>query len=137
MDKPEDRAWFDGACASNPGGAMGAGWRITRANGIVQEGWESWPPAAENTNNRAEYLALAGLLRAYLQAGGQGPLLIQGDSRLVINHLTGAWKCRDQALRPLLAEALTLAGQVPDGVRFEWVPRARNTQADALSRAGN
>jgi ribonuclease HI len=59
-------------------------------------------------------------------------LRICGDSRLVIDQLTGRWKCRKEELRRCRDECLGLLA----GITWEavWVARVDNAEADALSR---
>jgi ribonuclease HI len=82
------------------------------------------------TNNVAEYRAvLLGLERA--RALGADEVEIVNDSELVARQLTGAYKVKHPAMKPLHAEAVGALR------RFErWtvrtVPRAKNAGADAL-----
>jgi ribonuclease HI len=57
-----DQLFFDGGGEPNPGGRMGAGWRLVFTDRPEETGSAEWPAARENTNNRAEYLALIGAL---------------------------------------------------------------------------
>ncbi len=128
-----DVGQFDGSADPNPGGRMGMGWHFTLVNGVQYLGAAEEPPAPDNTNNRAEYLALISLLDEYQGAGGQGPLLVRGDSQLVIMQMTGQWSVRNPGLLGLYERAQRAMKAVPGGVRFEWVPRALNAQADRLA----
>ena len=102
--KGTDHAWrptvvFDGGSRGNPGPGYGSY--------ALQFGDE--PPQVahlefeeEMTNNEAEYEALIRALedlRGRLTAMGAAPrqceVTVHGDSRLVINQVTGAWKARD------------------------------------------
>lgn len=130
---PPDVGQFDGSADPNPGGRMGMGWHLTLASGVQYIGAAEEPPARDNTNNRAEYLALIALLDEYERAGGKGPLLVRGDSQLVIMQMTGKWRVRNVALQELYERALRAAKAVLGGVRFEWVPRSLNAQADRLA----
>jgi len=87
--QPVDQLYFDGSAEPNPGGRMGAGWRLVYTDRPQVSGASEWPAACDNTNNRAEYLALIGALEHYLASGRTGPLQVQGDSQLVINQMTG------------------------------------------------
>jgi ribonuclease HI len=85
------------------------------------------------TNNVAEYQAvLRGLERA--TALGAREVVLIGDSELVARQLTGAYKVKNAALRPLYEQAQAALR------RFErWqirsVPRADNAHADLLVNA--
>jgi len=138
----QDTIEFDGGCAPNPGGAMGFGATITWADGRPpQRNRGEAPRAPGNTNNVAEYLGLEAGLRAYLAAGGRGPLRIVGDSKIVIGHIE---KRRDRGLwpdKPHLAarcqEVFALLGQVRGGWSIAWRSQEENIDADALTRLGN
>ena len=83
------------------------------------------------TNNVAEYRAvIAGLERA--RALGARRVWVRGDSKLVIQQLSGAYKVNSPALLSLHAEARRLAEGFDD-VRFEHVIRQANQRADALA----
>ena len=138
----QDTIEFDGGCAPNPGGAMGFGATITWVDGQPpQRSRGEAPRAPGNTNNVAEYLGLEAGLRAYLAAGGRGPLLITGDSKIVIGHIE---KRRDRGLwpsQPHLAtrcrEVFALLDQVSGGWSILWRSQEENTDADALTRLGD
>ncbi|HEX6818058.1 MAG TPA: ribonuclease HI family protein [Ktedonobacterales bacterium] len=129
----EDIGQFDGSADPNPGGRMGMGWHLSLRNSVQYLGADEKPPAPDNTNNRAEYLALISLLDEYARASGQGPLLVRGDSQLVIMQMSGKWRVRNPALQGLYDRARRAAQAIPAGVRFEWVPRSLNAQADRLA----
>jgi ribonuclease HI len=82
------------------------------------------------TNNVAEYRAL---IRALERAGelGASEIEIVGDSELVARQLTGAYKVKHPALRPLYQQALA-ALQEFESWQIRTVPRAQNAGADAL-----
>jgi ribonuclease HI len=124
---------FDGSADPNPGGRMGMGWHLRPSDGQEYEGMEEAPPAPDNTNNRAEYLALIALLEEYRRLGGEDPLVIRGDSQLVISQMRGEWRVNHPMLRQLNAQARQAAAAIPGGVRYEWVPRAENRRADSLA----
>jgi ribonuclease HI len=138
----QDAIEFDGGCAPNPGGAMGFGAAITWADGRRPQRCRGEAPRAPgNTNNVAEYLGLEEGLRAYLAAGGRGPLRIIGDSKIVIGHIE---KRRDHGLwpdKPHLAArcraVFALLDQVSGGWTIAWRSQEENTDADALTRLGN
>ncbi|HST88008.1 MAG TPA: ribonuclease HI family protein, partial [Ktedonobacterales bacterium] len=131
--QPHDTAYFDGSADPNPGGRIGIGWNIEYADGSGRSGAAERAPAPDNTNNVAEYLGLIAALEAYLEQGGTGPLLIHGDSQLVIMQMTGQWGIKAPGLFALNARARELAARVAGGVRYQWVPRARNAVADQLA----
>ena len=82
------------------------------------------------TNNVAEYRALLRGVRQAAELGAREIELIN-DSELVAKQLTGAYKVKHPAMRPLHAEAIE-ALRAFDGWRIRSVPRAQNARADAL-----
>jgi ribonuclease HI len=85
------------------------------------------------TNNVAEYKALLkGLERA--AALGAREVEIVNDSELVARQLTGVYKVKHPAMKPLYDEAIA-ALKGFDSWRIRSVPRAQNARADALVNA--
>ena len=83
---------------------------------------------ARVTNNEAEYRALlAGLAAVSAECGDPRATTVEvrGDSRLVIEHLRGAWKVRAPNLVPLHAAARRAVADFKH-VRLTWQPRERS-----------
>ena len=59
---------------------------------------------------------------------------VRADSKLVIEQVKGTWKVKQPHLRPLLEEARALLAGYAE-VDLQHVPRAENTDADALVNA--
>jgi len=88
----------------------------------------------ETTNNVAEYTAaIRGLERA--RELGATDVLLRSDSQLLINQLTGVYKVKTAHLQPLHRRVRALAVGF-EKIRFEHVPRERNTEADRLANEG-
>ena len=121
----------DGAARGNPGPA-GAGAQITTPDGdVVAEIAEG---LGEATNNVAEYTAvILGLERAKELGGTE--ILLRSDSQLLINQLTGVYRVKTPHLQPLHRRVRGLAESFGT-IRFEHVPRERNTEADRLANLG-
>ncbi|WP_340819971.1 ribonuclease HI family protein [Methanolobus sp. WCC4] len=125
---------FDGSCDPNPGGIMGFGWVINWSSGKAPtEGSKEKKPSPPNTNNVAEYTALKEGISNYLKLGGKGPLQVRGDSKLVINQMSGQWKVKNQNLGKIKEETESVIRKHNLQVRFTWVPREQNTTADRLA----
>jgi ribonuclease HI len=117
----------DGGARGNPGPAA-IGVVISRPDGLVVE--ELAETIGVATNNVAEYQAvLKGLERA--AALGASQVRIVNDSELIARQLTGAYKVKHPAMKPLHAEAMSRLTRF-GGWSIESVPRARNADADAL-----
>ncbi len=120
----------DGGARGNPGPAA-IGVVITSAAGeLVDELAETIGVA---TNNVAEYRAV---LRGLEQARSLGAREVElvNDSELVARQLTGVYKVKHPAMRPLYEQAMgALRGFDQWSIRS--VPRAQNARADALVNA--
>jgi ribonuclease HI len=87
----------------------------------------------QGTHNFAEYQALILGLRLARKHGAR-KVEVMGDSRLVVNQVTGDWKTKHPTLKPLRAKACDLLAQFDDW-SVEWIPRNENRRADELGRA--
>lgn len=83
------------------------------------------------TNNVAEYRGLIAGLEAALELGATD-VEVRMDSKLVVEQMSGRWKVKHPAMKPLALEAAKLVREI-GSVRFGWVPRSRNGRADALA----
>jgi ribonuclease HI len=117
----------DGGARGNPGPAA-IGVVISRPDGVVVE--EVAETIGVATNNVAEYQALLrGLERA--AALGAQRIRIVNDSELIARQVSGAYKVKHPAMKPLYAEAMSRLKRFPRW-SIESVPRAGNADADAL-----
>jgi ribonuclease HI len=117
----------DGGSRGNPGPAA-IGVVVSAPDGAVLD--EVAETIGIATNNVAEYRAvLRGIERA--AALGASELELVNDSELVAKQLTGAYKVKHPAMKPLYDEAITaLRGFAKWRIRS--VPRAQNARADRL-----
>jgi len=119
----------DGGSRGNPGPAgYGAVVRDGATGEVLAERAGSIGVA---TNNVAEYRGVIAGLAAARELDPDATLDIRLDSKLVVEQLSGRWKVKNEALRPLVAEAVALLP--PGRARLSWVPRARNGHADRLA----
>ena len=117
----------DGGVRGNPGPAAIGVVVSTPAGEVLDELGERIGAA---TNNVAEYRALLrGVERA--RALGATEVEIVNDSELVAKQLTGAYKVKHPAMKPLHAQAVAALGGF-DRWRIRSVPRADNARADEL-----
>ena len=126
---------IDGSALPNPGPMslgvllqMPDGTRHTLSRNLHRSG----------CNNEAELLALMTALDLALTLGAQH-LTIRTDSQVLLEQLgpPGPKPVRPiTRLRHLFDEA-RLAMQAFDELQLQWVPRHRNTEADALARAAH
>ena len=125
------RAWFDGSAHPNPG-RCGIGAVLRGPSGQCIELSEQ---AGYGNSSEAEYRALIAVLTAAVAAHADG-LTIYGDSRVVIDDVQLPPHRAATSLLPLHAAAQALLAQLTD-VRLRWIPRHKNTAADALSQRGS
>lgn len=127
--------YFDGACyPKNPGGTAAYGWVLLRPDGtecarnsaIVCKGVGA-------TNNLSEWAGALNGIEYYVSLQLRSPLLIYGDSDLVIKQLTGRWRCLKPHLRVYRDAAVDLLRKSRFDWSACWIPRERNIEADSLS----
>jgi ribonuclease HI len=117
----------DGGSRGNPGPAAGAAVLSTPDGDVVDEVAET---LGATTNNVAEYRALLLGVRRARELGATEIELVN-DSELVAKQLTGAYKVKHAAMKPLYLEAIAALGEF-DTWSIRTVPRAENAAADAL-----
>ncbi|WP_238006181.1 histidine phosphatase family protein [Dactylosporangium sp. AC04546] len=120
----------DGGSRGNPGPA-GYGAVVRAETGEVLA--ERLGALGVTTNNVAEYTGLIEGLRAALELGAT-EVEVRMDSKLVVEQMSGRWQIKHPGLRPLAAEASSLAGRFRS-VRYGWIPREQNRDADRLANA--
>lgn len=125
---PAWRAWFDGSAHPNPG-RCSIGAVLEGPQGVVAE---LSAACGYGNSSEAEYLALIALLEAAV-AHGAGPLAIHGDSQVVIDDVNSLECAGAPSLADYRAQARALLARLP-GATLRWIPRHKNTRADALSQ---
>jgi ribonuclease HI len=127
-------AFFDGLAEPNPG--LGCGGYVILPHpalgDVPMSGYRAF--SRPLSNNQSEYLAALLALGTLWQAGYRGPVLLRGDSQLVVRQFQGSYGCSAPLLVPLLAR-LKKAGESFAGLTLQWVFRGENEAADAESRA--
>lgn len=124
----EYRLQFDGCSKKNPGLA-GAGAVIYKYS---KEIWSGCLFVGTNaTNNYAEYSGLIIGLEKAVELNIK-TLHVEGDSLLVINQMTGKYKCNSENLIEPHNKAKELAAKF-DSINFAHIFRNKNVRADELS----
>jgi ribonuclease HI len=124
----EYKMQFDGCSKKNPGLA-GAGAVIYKYG---KEIWSNHLFVDTNaTNNYAEYAGLILGLQNAIELNIK-VLQVEGDSLLVINQMTGKYKCNSANLIEQHNKAKELAKQF-DYINFVHIFRNKNARADELS----
>ena len=123
-------AWFDGSAHPNPG-KIGIGGVLESPDGDVVK---ISALAGHGDSCEAEYLALIAVLEAaLLRTPTPARLVIHGDSQVVIEDVLRDEASGAPVLSSYARQARHLIAQLAD-VRLQWIPRARNAAADALSQ---
>jgi ribonuclease HI len=85
------------------------------------------------TSNYAEYTALVEALAKLKALGIEGDVVVRSDSKLLVGQMSGGWKVKGGMYVGKLKEARDLMKEF-GSIRFEWVPREQNQEADLLTR---
>jgi broad specificity phosphatase PhoE/ribonuclease HI len=118
----------DGGSRGNPGpAAYGAVLKDADTGAVIAEDASTIGVAS---NNVAEYSGLIAGLRLAEEFAPGADIEVRMDSKLVVEQMSGRWKIKHPAMRPLATEANRLA---PFGTTYTWVPRAQNGHADRLA----
>lgn len=135
METPKILCHFDGSCEPrNPGGNMGFG-VVMKADGLVFHEWNQFVRShPHNSNNVAEYGALEYCLNKLIEMGlTDHEIEIKGDSKLVIEQMSGRWKMKGGMYFQYAKACKELLSQF-ENIKFTWVPRHLNQEADNLSK---
>jgi probable phosphoglycerate mutase len=117
----------DGGSRGNPGpSAFGAVIKDAATGVVLCEIAEFIGTA---TNNVAEYSGVRAGIEQARRIDPDAVIEARLDSKLVVEQMSGRWAIKNANLRPLALAVRDIA----DGVTFTWVPRERNTAADALA----
>ncbi|HXV85040.1 MAG TPA: ribonuclease HI family protein [Candidatus Binatia bacterium] len=133
VSEPDDE-WLvmvDGAARGNPGPA-GCGAVIVDGKGVIVQELSRY--LGRCTNNVAEYEGLLMGLAAVLQLGKKR-IRVQSDSQLMVRQLNGAYRVKDEKLKPLFQQAVALLRQF-ESYRILDVSRELNRLADRLANKG-
>jgi ribonuclease HI len=122
--------YVDGGARGNPGPAASACVISSPTGELIGEHTQLIGNA---TNNVAEYKALLlGVAKA--RELGASEIEIVGDSELIAKQVSGEYKVKHPAMRPLYLEAMAALREF-DSWSIRTVPRAQNADADALVNA--
>ena len=128
MDRPIWWLVFDGGSKRNPGLGYGS-YRI-------REPESDWSDPVQRiygegvSNNEAEYTALIEGLQALARLCGDPSKItveIRGDSKLVIEQVSGRWKLRARNLLPLYRKATREMGRFGEA-RLVWHGRENSVE---------
>jgi len=125
--------FFDGACRNRKGGGPGGSGAVIYRLDTEEEVCRASRPLELTTSNRAEYDALSLGLQLALDNGVNRLLDICGDSQLIIGQLDGSKQINSHEMKACHHTASGLLSEFTTPPRLHWIPRERNTVADALA----
>jgi ribonuclease HI len=129
-DEEKIIVYTDGGARNNPGPA-GAGAIIIEGDKVVAELKKFL--GEKQTNNWAEYEAVYLALTEAKRLGFTSrPIEARLDSKLVAEQLSGNWKIKEPSLKPQWAKVRLLMQESFPMIKFVYVPRAQNAEADRL-----
>ncbi len=119
----------DGGSRGNPGHAgYGALVRDPDTGRILAEKAQYIGKAS---NNVAEYSGLVAALEMAHEIDPDCWILAKMDSKLVVEQMSGRWKIKHEDMQKLAAKARGIVN--PRRVKYQWIPRELNKDADRLS----
>lgn len=119
----------DGGSRGNPGPAgYGAVVRDADTGEVLREVAAGIGVAS---NNVAEYRGLIAGLEAARDLGAES-VAVRMDSLLVVNQMSGVWKVKHEAMKPLASQAAAVVREL-GSVTFKHIPREQNSHADRLA----
>ena len=120
----------DGASRGNPGpAAIGATIKDEKGQLLASISQR----IGRATNNQAEYRALIAALKEAVKLGAI-EASIYLDSELVVKQISGKYRVKNAALKPLYQEVKKLQGRLRGSV-VNHIPRQQNVEADSLANA--
>jgi len=119
----------DGGSRGNPGPSGSGAVVLDAATGEILAEIGLYGGVA--SNNVAEYKAMIAGVRRAIEIDPDAVLTVRMDSKLVVEQMSGRWKIKHPDMAELAAEARQALTGTP--VRFEWIPRERNSRADRLA----
>jgi probable phosphoglycerate mutase len=127
------RITFDGGALGNPGRGYGSYLIEGLAGEPVITRLDFSPNGEMVTNNQAEYRTLIAAMQRLAADGASDPLNLHieicGDSKLVIEQLSGRWKVKHPEIRPLYTAASELMRRF-GSVTLRW--HRRDVSVDKL-----
>lgn len=128
----EYRGWFDGAYLWDEGHAAYGCLLKCDGKTVFSDSGYIGASRTRLSVNCAEYAGLISLLKYLISADIENAKIF-GDSKLVVFQMARRWKVKAGIYLPYYTEAAPLRDRLPK-VTYQWIPRARNEEADDLSK---
>ena len=118
----------DGGSRGNPGpAAYGCLVKDAQTNEVL---FKEGKTLGITTNNVAEYSGLVAALVAAHEIDPNAQIEVRMDSKLVVEQMSGNWKIKHENMKGLVDKARNAFAQ--SQVKYVWVPREDNLEADTL-----
>ena len=132
--------WVDGLCMPiNPGGTACFAYVIKKNGETIDKDYGIIGTGRGMTNNVGEYTALVRALEKIRSLKlHKEETIVRSDSRLIAYGMgkdptTGrGWRIKAPLILPLYAKAKRLTEDM--NIKFQWIPREENEEADQLTR---
>ena len=127
------KVFSDGSCWPNPGGPCRYGFVVKREGKTILKGNKKIGEGRGYSNNVAEFAGLVAAMEALIAAGlNDEPVIFCSDSKLLVNLMNRVWHPRKGDYEKYFLRANVLRFKFMSK-SFRWIPREKNTEADALS----
>lgn len=118
----------------NPGGVATYGLVIYKNETKLLEKFGVIDKGPLMSNNLAEYYALYEALKFLIENKlNNEEIVVKSDSRLLVNQMNGLWKIKGGLYYPIYKKVSNILKDFLN-IKFVWIPREQNTEADLLSR---
>lgn len=118
----------------NPNGVATYGFTVYRNGDNIMRGYGVVGEGEGMSNNLGEYAALCEALKTLIRLNlTEEEVVVKSDSKLLVNQMNGVWKCHGGYYISKYIEAKELV-KFFKKIRFIWIPREENSEADQLSR---
>lgn len=87
----------------------------------------------KSSGNCAEYAAILELLEE-LKTLSEGDVTVYSDSQLVVKQMRGIWEIGNGLYAEMAKKVHDAVALCPRKLKFIWVPRKENQEADRLSK---
>ena len=129
--------FFDGGLRPHPNGGFAAcyGWVVKHGNAKVADGCGMERYELNVGSCAVEYNALIHAMESAIRQGlhKNDEVVIRGDSQVVINMAAGKAAAQTEMTVMYCDKVKSLSAEF-NNLRFEWVPRKLNQEADQLGR---
>ncbi len=127
--------YCDGFCEPNPGGVATIGWIAKRGDDEIHSHCAFACSGPDANSGMAEYRAVISALEWLLGSEYSDQMVvIRSDSQQIVYQIKGSYEVRPPELVPYYKMAMRLIRCFKKQLKFEWIPREENIEADKLAQ---